>query len=310
MLYICTLESIFQGEKMKRVEFLFILFCCTVLFSCVNMETKKAAITVTIQPQKYFAEKIAGGRFEINCIVPEGSSPETYDPSPSLLVKAAKSEAYFKIGYIGFEIAWLDKLIQNTPGLQVFDNSIGVEFCTDTIPVDSTEVASSHIHFSGINPHIWCSPRQAVIIIENMYKAFVALDPKHQSEYEENYKNLLAEVSQVDSIFTERLAPLKGKAFVVFHPSLSYLARDYGLEQISLESDGKEPSAKHFKEMVDLARRKQAKVFFVQKEFDRKNIEVFAREFDGKIIEINPLNYNWIDEQLAMINILSSEYAD
>ena len=133
---------------------------------------------------------------------------------------------------------------------------------------------------------------------------------EHQSEYEENYKNLLAEVSQVDSIFTDRLASLKGKAFVVFHPSLSYLARDYGLEQISLESDGKEPSVKHFKEMVDLAREKQAKVFFVQKEFDRKNIEVFAQEFDGKVIEINPLNYNWIDEQLAMINILSREYAD
>ncbi len=295
---------------MRQISFLFIILICCVLYSCVNMDTKKAAVTVTIQPQKYFAEKIAGNRFEINCIVPEGSSPESYDPSPSLLVKAGKSEAYFKIGYIGFEVAWLDKLVQNTPGLRVFDNSRGVELFVDSSHVNCIDTHETHMHFLGIDPHIWCSPKQAATVIRNMYYAFAELDPEHKSEYEENYKNLLAEVSQVDSIFTERLAPLKGKAFVIFHPSLSYLARDYGLEQISLEFEGKEPSAKHFKEMVDLARKKGAKVVFVQKEFDRKNVKVFAEEFGGKIIEINPLNYNWVEEQLSMINILSREYAD
>lgn len=287
----------------------FLLFCC-ILFSCVNMEKKKAAVTVTIQPQKYFAERIAGDRFDINCIVPEGSSPESYDPSPSLLVSAGKSEAYLKIGYIGFEIAWLDKLVQNTPDLRVFDNSRGVELIADSSHVHCLETETTHVHFSGIDPHIWCSPKQTAVIIKNIYKAFANLDPEHKTEYEENYKNLLAEVSQVDSIFTERLAPLKGKAFAIFHPSLSYLARDYGLEQISLEFEGKEPSAKHLKEMVDLSREKGVKVIFIQKEFDRKNVEVFAKELGCKIVEINPLNYNWIDEQLSMINILSREYAD
>ena len=104
-----------------RILFILILALAVTAVSCSLKNEEKKIVTVTIQPQKYFAEKIAGDRFEINCIVPVGSNPEAYDPSPSHLVHLGKSVAYFKIGYIGFELAWMDKLIQNNPNMKIYD---------------------------------------------------------------------------------------------------------------------------------------------------------------------------------------------
>ena len=87
--------------------------------------TGERIITVTMEPQRYFTEAIAGDKFTVRSMVPKGSSPETYDPTPQQLVSLGESEAYLRIGYIGFERSWMDRLMNNTPHIQVFDTSKG-----------------------------------------------------------------------------------------------------------------------------------------------------------------------------------------
>lgn len=276
------------------------------LLSCINLEQKNPVVSVTIQPQKYFAEKIAGGLYDINCIVPDGSSPESYDPSPAHLVNVEKSSAYFKIGYLGFELAWLDKLVQNNPKMKVFDNSTGMSLINEP----HTCTNNTHIHSDlSFDPHTWTSPRQAAILAWNMYEAFVELDPKHKKEYTQRYHLLQQEINRADSLLTAIVPQIQGKTFAIYHPSLSYLARDYGLHQLSIENNGKEPSAAHMKEMIDKAKNDDIRIVFVQKEFDKKNVEVFARETGCKVVEINPLNYDWGEETNRLANILKNEYA-
>ena len=291
---------------MKKDSFL--KYCLYILLSlfavaCSTGERKPKIVTVTIQPQKYFAEKIAGDRFEINCIVPPGSNPEAYDPSPSHLVHLGKSIAYFKIGHIGFELAWMDKLAQNNPDMKIFDNSEGIDILSGT---HEHNEGDNHHHFDA-DPHTWSSPKNARIIAKNMYDAFVSLDPNGEKVYRENYENLLAEINRVDSIVTQRLTPVRGTMFAIYHPSLSYLAKDYHLHQLSLEYNGKEPSVFYLKKAVDVAKEKNVKVIFIQQEFDAKQAESFAQEIGAKVVPINPLSYNWSEELLHIADAIAGK---
>lgn len=296
-----------KGFIMKKHPFL--TYCACILLaliavSCSTGNKEQKIVTVTIQPQKYFAEKIAGDRFDINCIVPPGSNPEAYDPSPSHLVHLGKSIAYFKIGHIGFELAWMDKLEQNNPHMKIFDNSEGINILSGTH--EHSEGDEHHHHYDA-DPHTWSSPKNARIIAKNMYDAFVSLDPSGEKVYRRNYEELLAEINHVDSVMTRKLTPASGTMFAIYHPSLSYLAKDYHLHQLSLEYNGKEPSAFYLKKAIDVAKENHVKVIFIQQEFDAKQAESFAQEIGAKVVSINPLSYNWSEELLNITNAIAGE---
>lgn len=305
--YFCT-KICREANRFIMKKHSFLKYCTYILLtvmtvSCATGDKEQKIVTVTVQPQKYFAEKIAGDRFSINCIVPPGSNPEAYDPSPSHLVHVGKSVAYFKIGHIGFELAWMDKLEQNNPTMKIFDNSEGIDLLTGT---HEHNEGDNHHHFDA-DPHTWSSPKNARIIAKNMYDAFVSLDPNGEKVYRENYENLLAEINRVDSIVTQRLTPVRGTMFAIYHPSLSYLAKDYHLHQLSLEYNGKEPSVFYLKKAVDVAKEKNVKVIFIQQEFDAKQAESFAQEIGAKVVPINPLSYNWSEELLHIADAIAGK---
>ena len=287
----------------------FLKYCTSILLifiavACTTGNKEQKIVTVTIQPQKYFAEKIAGDRFNINCIVPPGSNPEAYDPSPSHLVHLGKSIAYFKIGHIGFELAWMDKLEQNNPNMKIFDTSEGIDILSGTHEHNDADV---HHHHFDADPHTWSSPKNVRIIAQNMYEAFVSIDPDGEKVFRKNYEELLDEINQVDSIMTERLSPVSGTMFAIYHPSLSYLAKDYNLHQLSLEYNGKEPSAFYLKKAIDIARENNVKVIFIQQEFDAKQAESFASEINAKVVPINPLSYIWSEELLHITDAIAGK---
>lgn len=291
------------------LKYLLCLCCACValvgISSCAWTAPKeKPIVTVTILPQKYFAEYIAGDRFEINCIVPAGSNPEAYDPSPSHLVHLGKSMAYFRIGQIGFEVAWMDKLVQNNPSMKVYDNSNGVHMLVGV----HTHEHDGKMHESlDIDPHIWSSPKNAYIIARNMYEAFVELDPDGRDYYRDNYEALLDRIEEVDSTVTEVLSRVPGRTFAIYHPTLSYLAEDYGVVQLCLENAGKESSALHLKQVIDEARESDVRVVFVQREFNAKQVETFAAETGARIAIINPLNYDWDKEIIRIAYAIAAD---
>ena len=112
---------------MKEFKVLISALFVLILMACGDKRTDERIVSVTIEPQRYFAEKIAGDKFKINCVVPAGQSPETYDPTPQQMVQVGKSQGYLRIGSIGFEQAWMDNIRNNNPGLKVFDLSEGID---------------------------------------------------------------------------------------------------------------------------------------------------------------------------------------
>jgi zinc transport system substrate-binding protein len=269
------------------------------LFSCSSKMQQENRIVVTIEVQRYFAERLAHPFFEVETMVAPGTSPESYDPTPQQMVQLAKSSAYFGIGPLGFELAWLDKLKQNNPNVYFFDNSKDISFIA----------SESHHHgtVAGIDPHVWTSPRNVLIIVQNMYEALTAIDPQNESVYRENLKNLRNEIIQTGETVQTLLNRSAQKAFVIYHPALAYFAQDYGLKQYPIEIDGKEPSPEQLKKLVDLVKKEKIKTVFIQQEFDRKNAETIAQETNCKLVVINPLSYNWNEEIIRITEKLSDE---
>jgi zinc transport system substrate-binding protein len=299
-------------KTMKMIRNCFLIMAGTLLLTACQGNTKQKnevpVITVTIEPQRYFAEAIAGDKFKIETMVPKGSSPETYDPTPQQLVKLANSTAYLRIGYLGFEQTWMEKLKSNAPKMHVFNLSEGVDLIADCghSHEEWEEPQAKHSHH-GVEPHIWNSTRNAIIIARNTLDALIDLDAADKDYFTARYDSLCQVIMSTDSTIVKML-PLNTnqQTFMIYHPALSYFARDYFLNQISIEEEGKTPSPAHMKELVETCRRENVKVIFVQPEFDKRNAEVIAKETGLKIIDINPLNYDWREEMLRVATALSN----
>ena len=289
---------------MKHIPLLLIivlLVSCNMGKSGKSQDNEKPVIVVTIEPQRYFTEAIAGDKFDVISIVPKGSSPETYDPTPQQLVSLGDSKAYLRIGYIGFEQVWMDRLIDNTPHIQIFDTSKDIDLI-----LGEAHNHGDHQHAGGVEPHIWNSTNNALIIARNTYKALCQLDKENEAYYLNRYDSLCQRIMHTDSIIRKTLQqPGTAQSFMIYHPALSYFARDYGLQQISIEEGGKEPSPAHLKDLVDLCRQEDVRIIFIQPEFDRRNAEIIARETGTGIVPINPLSYDWEAEMLAVAQALT-----
>lgn len=264
----------------------------------------KPVLTVSIQPQRYFLEKIAGDKYDVLCLLTQGANPESYEPSFSHLINLEKSKAYFCMGNIGFELAILNRVKNNNPDLRIINTSEGLDLLRGTHEGHSSS-HDGHKHSHEIDPHVWTSVVNAKIIVQNMYKAMVELDPQNKKYYTTNYNVLFAELLELEQELGKQLSESKGKAFVIWHPSLSYFARDYGLTQIAIESEGKEIPASVLKEKIDKARENNVKVLFVQKEFDNRQVQTVNEQLGVKQIEINPMNYDWADEMKLIANAIA-----
>jgi len=295
---------------MKQFSQLILFIFISLLFhACQFNQTDQKIISVTIEPQRYFAEKIAGDKFTIHSVVPAGQSPETYDPAPREMVNIGKSTAYFRIGYIGFEEVWMPAIVENNPQLKVFDMSEGIELIRNLNPHthhhDHEGDLHHHHHHSGVDPHSWSSITGAKMIAWNMLNAFIALDPEHTKYYWNNYGRLMYEIEETEKTIGTMFKGLQERTFIIYHPALTYLAHEYRLNQLCIERDEKEPSPAQLKELIEEAREYKARVVFVQQEFDRKNAELIARETSCRLVSINPLDYNWSQEMIRIATALT-----
>jgi zinc transport system substrate-binding protein len=284
---------------MKKI----ILFIILVFLVSCNRQTNKnndKIITVSIGPLKYFVEAIGGKDFTVNVMVPPGSSPHTYEPMPGQIIALSKSAAYISDGFLGFELTWLDRFYEINPSMKKL--SLGEK--QNLIYSKTYSEGFSGNEFEGVDPHYWVAPSSARLIAESVKELLTELYPEHATVYESNYQILVAKIEEIDAKANEMFRDIKDRSFIIFHPALSYLARDYNLVQIPVEYEGKEPSPSQMKQIIDVGKSEKTKVIFVQKEFDRKYADEIALEIGAKVEVIDPLSENWPESVLSIITAL------
>ena len=265
------------------------------LASCsTGAETEdKPVISVSIIPQQYFIEQLSGGLAEVNVMIPPGASPATYEPTVSQLGKLDRSSVYMRIGHVGFEQSWMEKITSVNPGMKIVDLSEGVEI----IGEDAGDGGDHHGHaHHGTDPHIWMSTINARIIARNIHKELLLLFPGEKEYLQARFDLFSHSLDSLHQAIGGKLEGIENRTFMIYHPALTYYARDYALEQLSLEIEGKSPSPMHLKEMTDLARVNHISKILIQSQFDRKNAEILARETGAEIIQFDPLDLQWGDQ--------------
>ena len=266
----------------------------------VTKNPDKHVITVSIPPFEYFVKEIAGNDFVVNVMLPPGADHHSWEPLPGQVSALAGSEAFIINGYLGFEYAWMDRFREVNPKMKISNISENI----DLIRPEVTETHTGHHHDEeGTDPHYWISPKEAFRIAASVKDLVISLNPDSASKYNTGYKRLLGKISKTDSTVTALLKSAPSRTFLIFHPALGYLARDYGLEQISFEDEGKDPSPARMKELVDLTRSKDIKIIFIQAEYNPRSAGVLASETGAKLVSINPLNPDW---QFAVMEVVKA----
>lgn len=287
----------------KSINILVAIVFAVLIGACKKEKIETVNVMVSIPPQKYFADKIVGDKLNVKCLLKNGGNPEIYEPSPSDIMSMEKCELYLLMGYLPFESSLIEQVHKNNPQMNVVNSSLGVDVLM------GTHGNCPHHHHGDCthdaDPHTWTSIKNAKIIAKNIYDAILDIDSLNKDYYAINYNNLQSQLDSMDIAVTEKLNRYKGASFLVWHPSLSYLARDYGLKQISVGQEGKETTIQALQSKIDEANSSGARVFFFQKDYDARQAEVVCNQTGVQLVDINPLNYNWDEEINIIVDAIS-----
>jgi zinc transport system substrate-binding protein len=265
--------------------------------SCQTGEESKdkPVISVSIIPQQFFVEELAGELVEVNVLIPPGASPATYEPTVAQLAQLDRSDLYMRIGYIGFEQSWMEKLASANSQMKIVDLSEGVDLILEPGGLEGDHSGHSHdghVHH-GTDPHIWMSAINAHIIAQNIHRELLLLFPAKKQYLEDRLMQFTSTTDSLHLLISQKLEGLENRKFMIYHPALSYYARDYGLEQVPLENEGKSPAPSHIRVITDLALQDQINKILIQSQFDSDNAKILARETGARLIQFDPLDRHW-----------------
>jgi zinc transport system substrate-binding protein len=271
---------------------------------------KAVSTVVSILPQKYFVERIGGDLVDVVVMTEPGANPHNYEPKPRQMAQIAKAKLYFAVG-VDFEMKWLERFKSTNPDMQIIHTEDGIRKIPMKAHHHHDENEPHHHeekapppregtlpppHDHGIlDPHIWLSPPNVMIIARNIVTALVSIDPKNKDVYEANYKQFIIDLINLDAAIRSVFTNSDAKRFMVFHPAWGYFAKAYGLEQIPVEIEGKEPKPKDLQHLIEHAKEHGIKVIFVQRQFSSTSAEAVAKEIKGRVAFVDPLAENWME---------------
>lgn len=290
---------------MKFYRFFAYLTAAAALWSCSGgaSDEGKAIVAVSVEPQAAIVEALAGDDFTTVTVLDRGANPENFEPGMSVRMAIDRAEAYFTAGgLLPFEKSLTASLADS---VRVYDSASGIEpaYGTHGHSHDEDEETGHHHHEGGADPHVWSSLVNIAVMTDNIAQALGELRPDQAGKYSMRADSLLERLDTLDASYRRRLAEAPSQSFAVWHPSLSYFARDYDLRQIAIGQEHKEISAMRLKELVDSAAAGGVRVFFFQREFDSRQAETANERIGSRLVTINPLSRDWE----AQMNLLVDE---
>jgi len=276
--------------RINDIKIFALLLAVTLLCGCVSQDESNHAtfsgnashsikVATTLAPLGEFVRAVGGEKVEVTVVVPPGAEPHTFEPTPSLMMDLAKADLYVMNG-AGLEY-WIDNLLAANKEMVVVDSSQGIDLLQENV--------------GEIDPHIWLSLRNGAVQVENICSGLIKVDMQNRDYYIKNRDDYLEKLNALDKELNRTFAGKKMKMFIVQHPAWTYFARDYSLVQIPLMENEKEPGPKYLGVVIELARKNNISMIFVEPQFNPKSAEVIAREMNARIVPIDPLAGNYLD---------------
>lgn len=289
---------------------MFKIFTILIFIICNIFASEKINVSVSVIPQAYFVKQIAGDLVDVNVMVQNGKSPETYEPSIKQLQELSKSKIYFGIG-MPFENAWLSRFKSVNPNMLIVDalkpgmlDSYNKKYNIYNDHQDHNDHSHNdedHNH----PPHIWLSFELSKLHIIQIADTLVSIDPKNAKIYKENLGKFLGKIDDVYAKYKNIFSNSK-KSFLVYHPAWNYIANELGLTEYAIEEDGKEAKISHTRDILEIIKEHNIKVMFVQPQFSQKNALAIAKEAGIEVKYADPLSYEWLDNLESFLDEIAN----
>jgi zinc transport system substrate-binding protein len=248
---------------------------------------------VSVTPQAYFVERVGGRFVEVEELVGPGRSPTTYEPTPKQIARLAEADVYFRIG-VPFEHGFIDKLAEINPGMKIIDTR-------KNVPLRFFNASAGG---EAPDPHIWLDPKRVKIQAATICEALCGILHERCSDFRRNLNLFQQDLDELDREISEILGPLAGRSFYVFHPAFGYFGDSYGLNQVAVEVEGKEPGPRQLSNLIEKAEKDGVHTIFVQPQFARTQAEAFAGAIGAEVVPLNPLAKDYLSNLKFMAEAL------
>ena len=248
----------------------------------------KPVVLVSVIPQEYFVKRIAGDAITTQVMVTSGDDHGGYEPTVKQMKAASQAVAYITVGHphFVFEEKWLSRIREVNPTLAIAPGFAGMQLIAD-------------------DPHPWVSPKAALVLIDNIERTLSTAFPRNSELFHRNSQAVRQEVADFDAELTARMATIKQRSFLVFHPTWGYFAADYNLSQLAIEHEGKEANVGSLQETIAEARKRGITRVVVQPQFSRQSAEAVASELGATVIEVDPFAPDWFAATRAFAEAVS-----
>lgn len=279
---------------MKKISKWMIAICAIALVAAFISTTgnpflagaqSKPTVVVTIAPQAAFVREVAGDRVNIVTVLPPGANHETYSPPPQDMAQMSNANLYLALGLPPERSNILPKLTEMNRNMKIIDvqNEVARSYTPRFFAPDDQD------------PHIWLSPKRAILMVQLTARELSLLDPANRELYAANSQRYVGQIEAAEREAREVLSPMANRTFIVYHPAFGYFADDYNLTMVALEEEGKEADPRRMREVIDMAREKGIKIIFYQEDIDGRQSRTFAEELGGRAEKISPMATNYVD---------------
>ncbi len=304
------------NRQNNRLRYPGILAIVLILMACISSgcvdstmgeDDERIPVAVTLLPMREIALAIGGDRIAVTVVVPPGTEPHTFEPTPGQMASIAQSRIFFRVGegLLPFEDRLTGRLSSQNPDLLVIELSEGIE----KIEGDTGHEHEENHHSTGSSdPHIWLSPKNGALMAGTIASTLIAIDPEGEASYLENLDEYQKRSASVDAEVREILDTLPSRRFIVTHDAWGYFAREYELEQVAVHIGGKEPTAREIQEIIRIAREDGIRIVCIEPQFPERTARVIAAEINGEVGIIDPLPEAYLENFIRVAEALRGDH--
>lgn len=261
----------------------------------------KPIVLVTIAPYAYFVERIAGDTVHIQTLVPPEMNIHIYEPSPRLVETSGQAKVWFRIDE-PFENKIVKAFGERSPNLKIINLQSGLKLLAEG---DLVEHGSCGHHHGGKDLHTWTSPKMALQQSQVIADTLISLFPDRKAFYQKNFDSLSDDLNDLDQELSSTLYPFKGEAILISHPSLGYFCKDYGLLQLSVECEGKDPKPQDVQALVQMANVYKVRCVLVQKGFNNRGAQLFSAKLKLPLYHIDPYAKDYLNNMRTIAGYIA-----
>jgi zinc transport system substrate-binding protein len=256
-------------------------------------DTNQISVVTSFYPLYFLASEIGGEHIKAVNLIAAGVEPHDWTPKSRDLSTASKAQLFLYHG-AGLE-GWVDaflKGLSKDSGVATKEISKGITLIEGSEEEHEEEHADEEAHEHGsADPHTWVSPKSALKLAENVKNSLIEVDSANQADYEKNYEALLTKLEAIDADYTAKLAQVPNKNIVTSHEAFGYLARDYGLKQVSIMglNPDAEPRAQDLLDIAKFVKANNVKYIFFEELVSDQLAQTLASEADVETMVLNPL---------------------